>query len=222
YALMPDHLHLLLSVETRLDDILGRKLASFKVLVNQRSGIEQVFEKGFNDQILTTNRDLNVLFTYLRENPHRLAVRRANPDFFTRVNRLSIGDKTYAAYGNLHLLANPFQEQVVIHRADSPEKKERDRLIRIHCAANGGVLVSPFISKGEKDTRTEAESLGGNTILITHEAFGERFKPSAHDFDLCCQGRLLIVSLDLPAGTYLSRELCLAMNSLAQTISSII
>lgn len=30
YALMPDHLHLILSVESPLDDILGRKLAAFK------------------------------------------------------------------------------------------------------------------------------------------------------------------------------------------------
>ena len=59
YALMPDHLHILLSVESRLDEILGRKLAFFKVTVNNRTGLPRVFDKGFNDQILTATRDLN-------------------------------------------------------------------------------------------------------------------------------------------------------------------
>ena len=59
YALMPDHLHILISVESELDDILGRKLAIFKVMVNKLSGQEQVFQKGFNDQIVGPNRKLD-------------------------------------------------------------------------------------------------------------------------------------------------------------------
>ncbi|MDE7381760.1 MAG: hypothetical protein K2N03_06510 [Muribaculaceae bacterium] len=153
YALMPDHLHILISVETPLDEILGRKLAIFKVMVNKRANIESVFEKGFNDQILTATRSLNVIFDYLRDNPYRLAVRYACPHFFSRVNRIKIGDSEYDTYGNFQLLKNPFKEQVVVHRADSLQTKAENRARWLHMAANGGVLVSPFISKAEKDIR---------------------------------------------------------------------
>lgn len=215
YALMPDHLHLLLSAESSLDEILGRKIAIFKVMVNKRANLENVFEKGFNDQILTTTRNLDTIFNYLRDNPYRLAVRFANRDFFSRINQIWLSGRPYAAYGNIHLLANPFKEQVVIHRADSDAKKQSDREKWLHTSANGGVLVSPFISKAEKAIRTEAEAIGARTILITHEAFPERFKPAARDFALCAEGRLLIISLGLAAGTPLGREVCLTMNSLA-------
>ncbi len=218
YALMPDHLHLIIFAENRLDEILGRKLAAFKVMVNRRAQIDSVFAKGFNDQILTTTRNLNVIYSYLRENPRRLAIRRAQPDFFSKVNSLLIGNLQCQAYGNMHLLANPFKEQVVIHRADSGEKRKSLRDTWLHCGGNGGVLVSPFISPAEKAIRSEAEELGAKVILITHEAFGERFKPAAHDFDLCSDGRLLILSLGLPQGTLLTRNLCLRMNALAQTV----
>lgn len=87
-------------------------------------------------------------------------------------------------------------------------------------ASKGTVLVSPFISQAEKAIRAEAESLGAKIILITHEAFPERFKPSAHDFDLCSKGRLLIISLGLTAGTGLSRALCMQMNDLAEAIAN--
>lgn len=189
YALMPDHVHMLLSVETPLDEILGRKIAAFKVMVNKRTNLEAVFEKGFNDQILTAARKLDVVYDYLRENPYRLAVRFASPDFFSRITQMHIGDGSYSAYGNIHLLDNPFKEQVIIHRVDSADKRKANKDIWLHTGANGGVLVSPFISRDEKTVRAEAEALGAKIIMITHKAFPERFKPAAHDFALCAEGR---------------------------------
>lgn len=220
YALMPDHLHLLLSVEDELDEVVGRKLADFKVMVNNRSNLESVFERGFNDQILTTSRNLDVIYNYLRENPFRLAVRFAKPDYFSRVNNIQIGNRLYSTYGNFQLLKNPFKDQVVVHRADSSEKKNEDRARWLHTGANGGILVSPFISPAEKAIRSEAETLGAKIILITHEAFPERFKPSARDFALSEEGRLLIISLGLPPETELTRAHCLQMNALAKTIAA--
>lgn len=220
YALMPDHLHILLSVEDTLDEILGRKLAAFKVMVNNRANLERVFERGFNDQVLTPSRNLDVIYDYLNDNPFRLAVRFARPDFFSRVNRIQIGDCVYDTYGNFHLLSSPFKVQVVVHRADSSDKKRRDRDLWLHTGANGGVLVSPFISEEERSVRIESEELGAKIILITHEAMPERFKPSGRDFGLCAEGRLLIVSLGMPVGTPLSRVLCLQMNGLAGKIAS--
>ena len=217
YALMPDHLHIILSVENELDDIVGRKLGAFKVDVNHRVGMDHVFERGFNDQILTKSRKLDILYSYLRSNPYRLAIRRACPDFFTRCNNMIIGDTPCQLYGNIHLLDNPFKDQVIVHRADNDQIFLANRDRWLHTAANGGVLVSPFISQREKSIRKEVESSGARFILISNRPFSEREKPSGKDFDLCAQGRLLIIAPAIPMP--LDRPSCLKMNSLAQTIA---
>lgn len=220
YVVMPDHVHILLWVQSPLPEKLGFYIARFKNAINTAVGENHIFEDGFNDQILSNKRNLNSLFNYIRSNPFRLAVRRANPDFFTRRNNLTVGESIYQAYGNIHLLENPFKEQVIVHRADTKEIYSSNRNIWLYTAANGGVLVSPFISPKEKEIRTAAEALGAKIILITPYAFGERYKPAAHDFSLCCEGRLLIISLGFPAAASLSREVCVRMNALALQIAT--
>ncbi len=217
YALMPDHLHILLRVEQDLDESLGRKIGRFKDLINKKAGMIGIFEPGFNDQILMSSRNLNVVFDYLRSNPYRLAMRRALPDYFTRIGRMVIGSTECQVYGNIQLLECPFIDQVVVHRADSDDVFAHNKTKWLYTAANGGVLVSPFISKREKEVRNEADAVGGRFILLTNEPLGEREKPTGHDFDLCCQGRMLIVAPT--AAIPFSRSACLQMNALAAIIA---
>ena len=220
YVVMPDHVHILLCVQSMLPEHLGFYIARFKNAINVASGSNHIFEYGFNDQIVSNKRNLQALFDYVRSNPYRLAVRRANPDFFTRRNNISIGNHECITYGNMHLLDNPFKDQVIVHRADTYDLLAKRRKEWLYNAVNGGVLVSPFISQAEKAIRAEAESFGGHLILITYETFGDRYKPAAHDFALCAAGRLLIISLALPPKTRLSREICMQMNAVAQVIAS--
>ena len=83
----------------------------------------------------------------------------------------------YQAYGNFQLLESPFKEQVLIHRADTPDKRGFDRDRWLYTGTNGDVLVSPFISQPEKAVRAEAEDAGARFILITNRPFTERYKP---------------------------------------------
>lgn len=83
------------------------------------------------------------------------------------MDALSIAGNTYRVYGNIQLLEHPFKEQVVVHRADSPEVRKQNRDLWLYTAANGGVLVSPFISPAEKGIRAAAEAAGGRIILIS-------------------------------------------------------
>ncbi len=224
YIIMPDHIHMLIFVTERIPKALGSYISMLKIISRQLyrdlTGNDiTIFNTDYYDCILHSSRNLDTIFSYIRSNPYRLAVRRAHPDFFRKVYGIQIGGHTYTAYGNIQLLDDPFKRQVVIHRADSPEEKKLKRAEWLHAAANGGVLVSPFISPEEKAVRAQAESLGGRIILIVHEAFGERFKPAAHDFELCCAGILLIISLGLAAPTELSRSMCMLMNSLASQLA---
>lgn len=217
YALMPDHVHLLIQVRERTADRLGRIIARFKVAVNEAAGC-QVFERGFNDQILKPSRNLDRLYAYLRENPYRLAVRRGHPEFFTRINSITIDGVNCQAYGNMHLLSNPFKEALAVHRRYTANELQAFTDSWLYTAANGGVIVSPFISPAERALRTQIEDLGGKIILITDQSFPERYKPAAHDFALCTEGRLLIISIKNPVKT-LTRATCLRMNALAEALA---
>lgn len=218
--IMPDHIHILLFVTAPIPKHLGSYIGMFKVKIGQefrqQIGSEgPVFNDDFYDCILYPNRSLDVLFRYLRDNPRRLAVRRAHPEFFRRVNSLAIGEGRYQAYGNVQLLENPFKEPVVVHRRDSEAEREANRRRWLHTGANGGVLVSPFISPAEKAIRSEAEALDSKIILITNAPMGERYKPAETDFARCERGRLLIIS---DPGE-LTRQKCLNMNALAAGIA---
>ena len=220
YAMMPDHVHVLVFVQQPVAKPLGHTIARLKIKINAQNGGNAVFEEGFNARFPHPGRSLEVLYRYLRDNPRRLAVRREHPDFFRRISGIAVAGHVCRAYGNLQLLDNPFKEQVVVHRADSASELERKRTQWLHAAANGGVLVSPFISPAEKAVRREAEVAGARIILITNEPMHERFKPTGADFDRCEQGRLLIVSMPGGDAKTVTREECLAMNSIAAHIAA--
>lgn len=93
--------------------------------------------------------------------------------------------------------------------------QEWEETIRSH-----GVLVSPFISPREKEWEKRGIEEGAGVILITREVFRERFKPSGRLFDLCADGRLLLISTGKSVSDEkLTRQEALAMNELAERIA---
>lgn len=228
FCVMPDHVHLLLQVlqwsDYHLDCYIDSLKGSISTKISAKFGRpiteEDVFEKGYCDKPLYDNRSLDGLYRYIRENPHRLAMRQQYRLFFQRCRKLKIAEEEYEAYGNLFLFRNPDKEAVKISRKFSDKEKELKRERWISGASTGSILVSPFISKEEKLIRMEAEACGGKIILIIHEAFPQLYKPSAHDFELCEEGRLLIISLGESAKSQLTREICVRMNNLAETIAN--
>lgn len=200
-ALMPDHVHVLMEATAALDIHFGEIVRVIKAAATSRirkmcaNPSLTVFNEGFHDRIVLGADQLSTLFRYLRDNPRRLAVRRAHPEYFRRVNKLQLCGCECMAYGNFQLLDNPFKEAVVVHRADSDAVRGEKSGLWHYTAANGGVLVSPFISEAEKAVRDDAEACDGKVILLTAGPLGERYKPAEHDFLLCEAGKLLIVSL---------------------------
>ncbi len=82
-------------------------------------------------------------------------------------------------------------------------------------------IVSRFISPGEKDIARAALDAGGVVILMKPDGFPPCFKPHGKYFDLCVQGRLLILACRPPAAgnTPVTRDLCLAMNRWCQHVA---
>jgi len=87
--------------------------------------------------------------------------------------------------------------------------------------AAGAVMVSPFISPGEKEIAGLVMEQGqGRLILLKPDGFPPLYKPSGMFFDLCAQGRLLVLSPFAYTGhrEALSRERCLQMNEWVREI----
>lgn len=222
YVIMPDHIHFAIFARDYLPRAIGSYIGMMKVKCGQIireicPGVKDVFTPDFHDRYLLPTHKLDTIISYIRENPKRLLVRRQNPDFFRRINDLEIKGSLWQAYGNFQLLENPFKAPVIIHRADSEAIRAAKCRRWKHLSENGGVLVSPFISQAEKEIRLKCEMEKGKVILLSNKPLGEREKPSAHDFELCAEGRLLILSPmnSLPSG----RETFLYLNSMAETIA---
>lgn len=134
------------------------------------------------------------------------------------------GTVRYAAFGNLLLLKNPMKQQVFCHRLARVEQlneeerrrygymgsyptdaksrvpyvkteawtKERDAWISF--AQNGGVLVTPGISPGERDMKNIAINSRLPLIHLQAEPITENFKPEGERFYACVEGSLLILA----------------------------
>lgn len=222
YVIMPDHIHFAIFARDYLPRAIGSYIGMMKVKTGQTTRetfpeIKDIFTPDFYDRYLLPSHKLETIITYIRQNPKRLLERRQNPDFFKKVNNIEINNSLWQAYGNIQLLQNPFKAPVIIHRADSPQVLATKHRRWMHLSENGGVLVSPFISPTEKEVRRHCEDVNGKIILLSNKPFGNREKPAAHDFELCRQGRLLILApmTDLPSG----RETFLHLNATAESIS---
>lgn len=109
---------------------------------------------------------------------------------------LAVGSRPleWAAIGNPFLLDAPLLVSVRISTA-TPDDKLAELVTKLGAKAErGAVLVSPWISPGEKAVKAEAIARGGRVVQLLAEGMGRYYKPGGADFDLCAEGRLLQLS----------------------------
>jgi hypothetical protein len=102
-----------------------------------------------------------------------------------------------------------------------PEELSALKTAVLERIAGGTVMVSPFISPGEKEIAgLVMDQDYGSLILIKPEGFPPLYKPSGAYFDLCAQGRLLVLSPFEYTGhkQTLTRDRCLQMNGWVKEI----
>jgi hypothetical protein len=112
----------------------------------------------------------------------------------------------WTAVGNPFLLDAPLLVSVRISTA-TPDDKLAELVAKLGAKAErGAVLVSPWISPGEKAVKAEAIARGGRVVQLLAEGMGRYYKPGGADFDLCADGRLLQLSPFAPREAGAARE----------------
>lgn len=228
---MPDHLHGILYVKALLDKPVGNTLRGFASGVTSAlrkttgNPALKVWEKGFHDRVIMNSTTLRAERNYIRDNPRRYCLKKAHPDLFVRVNqlhnaRLPAGER-WAGFGNLFLVERPELIAVQVSRRAGQEELRELKARVAERTAEGAVMVSPFISPGEKEVaKMVMEQAHGSLILIRPEGFPPLYKPSGRYFDLCAQGRLMVLTAFPYTGRKqtLTRDCCQQMNAWVREI----
>ena len=191
---------------------------------NKGAGMIQsgaLFETGYHVRALLEKGQLRNMIDYVHDNPRRLAEIIANRDYFRIQRNVTIIGRRFDAVGNMDLLKGRCMA-VVCHGGWSSKEYNTYREERIALAKAGGAVVGAFISKPESNIREEAIEAGGAVVLLVENGFPERYKPTGRWFDLCAEGRLLLLApwayRDTPHT--ISREQCLQLNRMAEEIEA--
>lgn len=153
-----------------------------------------LFEPNYNDLICKSYDMLPTLINYVKDNPRRLLMKRAHPEYLRPFFDLRIGSHTYNGIGNLDLLNAPHRLAVRVSRRNN-EAQLQDEVRRYMTAAQSGtVLISPAISPGEKRVMRAAFDAKLPTIVILENGFTPFSKPHGEQFYACAEGRLLMLS----------------------------
>ncbi len=239
--LMPEHFHGVLRVVRRMEKPLGERLRGFKIgasKVARELGVlppmngrglgeaargKGLFADGFTDTILGNADAVRKGMAYMRDNPRRLAVKRAFPELFKVVGNLCVpldghGQGHFAAVGNRALLETPHILQVQVSRRDFAWKRDgKGEVIRspidgrarvgfataafeekaaglLAAGAHGAAIVSPCISEGEREIAARAFAAGHKVIALRNKGFSPLYKPGGRLFERCAGGNLLLLA----------------------------
>ncbi|MBQ9602904.1 MAG: hypothetical protein IJR42_03745 [Paludibacteraceae bacterium] len=159
-----------------------------------------LWAEGYHDRILFHKGQLDALIHYIKDNPRRLALKRANPELFKIRQHLQIAGMSFTAMGNIFLADYP-QKAVIqcsrkLHHAEIDAKKAEC----LDEAAKGMVFVSAAISEGEKQICRAVREAGHPIVVLLEKGFPKPedqnykyFKPKGVYFEACAAGKLLLL-----------------------------
>ena len=182
---------------------------------------DRLWEDGFHDRILDSSMQLENMKNYICENPLRLAVKINSSDFFEQ-RQVEYAGLSFCAIGNLKLLYSEDKIHVKCSRSLTDNQIEEEKRKYLEFSGRGGVMVSPFISSGEKIVAKSIVDNGYPLILIVENGFDSFFKPNGKYFYACANGKILIIA---PWEHHnekrkITRKECLKLNLIAETICS--
>ena len=234
-VVMPDHVHFIIHVREYLPAHLGRYISRLKTVctlaVSELPGYPvdtdgnplHIFEDNYHARIIRNDSMLETERRYLDDNPRRYLLRKQHPEYFSSPVRITINGEHYSAFGNILLLKDIHPEPAIISRRYTPEHLSRLKAGWEEAARSRKALVSPFISKPEKEIKKAVLESGGRIIEILDNGFPERYKPSGTAFDLCLEGRLLQIAplVYETSKIPLTRNRALELNATARKIAAL-
>ena len=195
------------SADSNIGSVSGSSAAAEKSIL---------FEPGYHDRVLSHRGQLQAMIDYIHDNPRRLLIKREHSVLFAHRTVTAAGT-TFQAIGNDALLQAPRRLFVRCSRrlTDDDITRECQRVLSL--ARAGAVLVSPFISKGERTIEQEALKEGLPIIKLLDHALAPYAKPWGHYFDACAAGRLLLLSPweYQTQKVTLTRDMCNLLNTMA-------
>ena len=224
YAIMPEHVHIVLNVKARLQWHIGRVIGWYKNACNREyhrfagnasecrmeaggcrmraSDSARLFTEDYFDRPLLRYDSLQELIVYVNDNPKRRLMRQIESPYFKIKRNVDVAGMRFDAVGNMELLKERRFVQVQMSRKDylaetgepTNETARRKMNDLILAARNGAVLVSPSISDGEKAVRDQALKEHLPIIDLQENGFPEKYHPGDLYFDPCYEGRVLILA----------------------------
>lgn len=189
----------------------GRVLAGVSAsMVSPKSKNLLLFAHEYHDSLLYGRGQLAHMKRYIKENPRRLALKRANRELFRIRQDYTIGRFSCTVLGNIFLAGHPQRQVLQCSRSLTSEQIEERKRECLMQAANGAVFITAAISQGEKVIARSLREHGFPLIILLEQGFPKPesshyhyFKPQGVYFEACAAGRLLLVephveALELP------------------------
>lgn len=230
FAIMPDHVHLLLIVDYDRDPAFRplvflhwfmeeseRMMAAVSATAAPSPPMR--WDRRFWIDLSFDVRQLAAIRRYIRGNPARAIWKLRHPDrFLCHANlRHRILDPAlpWSACGDLTLLASPFLLAVSLTRRKSLAEHEPQIAALVEKARQGWVMVCGFLSPGEKElARRLREEPRARWIKTLAQGLPPRYDPSLADSRELAAGRALLLSA-LPCNAPFDWNTCHRMNDLA-------
>lgn len=169
-------------------------------MVSPKSKNLLLFAHEYHDSLLYGRGQLARMKSYIKENPRRLALKRANRGLFRIRQDYTIGRFSCTVLGNIFLAGHPQRQVLQCSRRLTPEQIEERRSECLMQAANGAVFITAAISQGEKVIARSLREHGFPLIILLEQGFPKPesshyryFKPQGVYFEACAAGRLLLV-----------------------------
>ena len=169
-------------------------------MVSPKSRNLLLFAHEYHDSLLYGRGQLARMKSYIKDNPRRLALKRANRELFRIRQDYTVGGFPCTVLGNIFLAGHPQRQVLQCSRRLTPEQIEARRHECLMQAANGAVFITAAISQGEKVIARSLREHDFPLIILLEQGFPNPesshyryYKPQGVYFEACAAGRLLLV-----------------------------
>ncbi|MBR1783962.1 MAG: hypothetical protein IJ760_00790 [Bacteroidales bacterium] len=196
HTVMPDHVHFILNVHSRLACPSGLPgvIASWKAACMERVGDGRpLFADGFEARVMVDEGQYMRVSRYMHDNPRRTLMAAAACGLFDVRRGVEYGSYRFDAVGNAELLRGSL---VAVHvRRHWSERQWVDYGNRcLRAAGEGCVLVGAFVSEVEQSIGIKAVEHGASVVRLLPHPMDDHYKPAVNAFYTCAEGRLLHLS----------------------------